>query len=688
MDNFTYWHAQNREYLSIALTWLRERLARRVESLDPARPERQIEDVGEMADSEIALSEAERADSPPALLLLSQNLDLSHFEQEILLLCVAMELDTSFASLCAQAQHNPNQTYPTFALAFDLFDDPSWDALLPHRPLRNWQLVEINQLGSQPLVASALRADERIVNYVKGLNYLDDRLTPLLAPFETEASEEVLPPSQHSLCKTIIHHIQQDTRSITSPLVQLLGVDAASKQLIAHHVAAELGLRLYRMPVELLPSHAADLEQLARLWQRESRLLPIALYLDAYDSDNAAVYGPASPLKRFVARIDTLCFLDTRDVRAGIGPSALVFDVAKPTVAEQHDAWRDTLHSSAPESPALLAGHFNLGLSTIREIAQSVLRDQPQPGQSVEKLLWNACLVHTRPQLDILAERLTPKATWDDIVLRPEGLKLLHQIANQVQQRGKVYDGWGFRQRMNRGLGIIALFAGESGTGKTMAADVIANELHLNLYRIDLSAVVSKYIGETEKNLRQLFDAAENGGAILFFDEADALFGKRAQVRDSHDRYANIEINYLLQRMEAYQGLAILATNMKANLDDAFMRRLRFVVDFPVPEVAERKRIWEKVFPAETPLGELDTDWLAKHKLAGGSIYNAALNAAFLAAQAGMPVSMDHLVNAIQTEWVKSGRIANDFDFGLPEPKNDRLSPQDDPRNARFYRRR
>ena len=203
--------------------------------------------------------------------------------------------------------------------------------------------------------------------------------------------------------------------------------------------------------------------------------------------------------------------------------------------------------------------------------------------------LWDECLASTRPRLDELAPRLDAKATWTDLVLPAQEMNLLRQIAAQVSQRAKVYEEWGFSKKMNRGLGISALFAGDSGTGKTMAAEVIANELRLNLYRIDLSAVVSKYIGETEKNLRRLFDAAEDGGAILFFDEADALFGKRSEVKDSHDRYANIEINYLLQRLEAYRGLAILATNMKNALDAAFMRRLRFIVNFPFPGLAERR---------------------------------------------------------------------------------------------------
>jgi SpoVK/Ycf46/Vps4 family AAA+-type ATPase len=230
-----------------------------------------------------------------------------------------------------------------------------------------------------------------------------------------------------------------------------------------------------------------------------------------------------------------------------------------------------------------------------------------------------------------------------------------------------VYDDWGFRERMNRGLGISVLFAGESGTGKTMAAEVIANELGLLLYRTDLSAVVSKYIGETEKNLRKLFDAAEDGGAILFFDEADALFGKRSEVKDSHDRYANIEINYLLQRMESYQGLAILATNMKAALDNAFLRRLRFIVNFPFPGPAERMAIWEKVFPRETPSTALDHARLARLNLTGGSIHNIALNAAFLAAQAGSPVTMRLILDAARTEFRKLERPINEMDFRLLE---------------------
>ena len=269
--------------------------------------------------------------------------------------------------------------------------------------------------------------------------------------------------------------------------------------------------------------------------------------------------------------------------------------------------------------------------------------------------------------MDRLAEKLDAKATWDNIVLPEQETALLRQIAAQVQVRTRVYDDWGFRARMNRGFGISALFAGDSGTGKTMAAEVLANELKLDLYRIDLSAVVSKYIGETEKNLRQVFDVAEDGGAILFFDEADAIFGKRSEVKDSHDRYANIEINYLLQRMEAYRGLAILATNMKSALDTAFMRRLRFIVNFPFPGVAERKQMWERVYPPETKTELLDHDRLARFNLTGGSIHNIALNAAFLAAQNDKSVTMPLIFEAARIEYRKLDRPINEADFRIME---------------------
>jgi SpoVK/Ycf46/Vps4 family AAA+-type ATPase len=256
-------------------------------------------------------------------------------------------------------------------------------------------------------------------------------------------------------------------------------------------------------------------------------------------------------------------------------------------------------------------------------------------------------------RLESLAQRIGPAVTWDDLVLAPPPLSLLREIGIHVRERFKVLQTWGFGEKGKRGLGVTALFTGPSGTGKTMAAEVIARDLSLPLYRVDLSAVISKYIGETEKNLRRLFDAAEDGGAILLFDQADALFGKRSEGKDSHDRYANIEISYLLERLESYHGVAILTTNMKRELDPAFLRRLRFIVEFPLPDHECRAAIWRRIFPPKTPTRDLDLEKLARLNLTGGNIRNIALNAAFLAAAADEPVCMVHLLRAARNEYAR-----------------------------------
>jgi ATP-dependent 26S proteasome regulatory subunit len=704
------WRKNNDAYLEAALSWLRLRLEQKAGPLAPATPavppprgrffERRMSppassfdvipspkaitdaDIAKAADAMRAAEAPQLAvptDSlpPPALITLGQQLGLSRFERYVLLLCIAMELDPRVATLCARVHGDANRAYPTFALALSIFvEERSWDVVSPERPLRHWRLIEINQPGALPLTTSPLRADERIVNHVKGLHYLDDRLASLVVPLEGTDGLTQLPASQQEIVDTIVARWQQARSLAALPVIQLVGPDAPGKQLVARQAATGLGLHLYRVPVEMLPTHAADLETFARLWQRESILLPVALYLDAQEADGStAVEGqnitsPGMALTRFLTRSEGFFYVSTREMWPNLGRSHVALDVAMPTTAEQKATWTALLGSSAAEdTPGLLSSQFNLDLVTIQQIAQTTLSAKPADAQALEDLLWDACRLSARPRLDILAQRLEPKATWQDLVLPDEETQTLRQVVDQVSQRNKVYQEWGFAAKMNRGLGISALFAGESGTGKTMAAEVMANHLRLNLYRIDLSAVVSKYIGETEKNLRRLFDAAEYGGAILFFDEADALFGKRSEVKDSHDRYANIEINYLLQRMEAYRGLAILATNMKSALDPAFLRRLRFIVNFPFPGPAERKRMWQKVYPADTPTSGLDYDWLARLNLTGGSIHNIALNAAFLAAQAKSDVTMPLLLDAARTELRKIGRPINEAELRWQAPQ-------------------
>jgi hypothetical protein len=703
------WQKNNDAYLGAALNWLRLRLEQKAGPLVSALPTLPpvrgrffgrrssvpasslgvIASPKTVTDADItkaanAMKAAETPQtpqaghgsslSPPALVMLSQLLGLSPFERHVLLLCIAMELDTTIATLCARVHGDANRAYPTFALALAVFvEERSWDTLSPERPLRHWRLIEINQPGAQPLTTSPLRVDERIVNYVKGLQYLDDRLASLVVPLEVDEKQVALPASQQDVVAAIVRRLQQVSTTAALPTIQLIGPDAPSKQFVARQTAARFGRRLVRMPIEMLPIQAAELEMLARLWQRESILLPWALYLDAQEIDGSSateISQVASSLMRILAHSEGFFFVGTREMWPRLGRPHIALDVAMPTTAEQKAAWTAALGAAAAENPGLLSSQFNLNLTVIQNIAQAALAEKPADEQALAEKLWDACRVSTRPRLDALAQRLEPKATWNDLVLPDEETNALYRITDQVRQRSRVYEEWGFANKMNRGLGINALFTGESGTGKTMAAEVMANDLRLNLYRIDLSAVVSKYIGETEKNLRRLFDAAEGGGAILFFDEADALFGKRSEVKDSHDRYANIEINYLLQRMEAYRGLAILATNMKNALDPAFMRRLRFIVNFPFPGPAERKRIWQKVYPKDTPTNGLDYDWLARFNLTGGSIHNIALNAAFLAAQSSPAVTtMPLVLEAARAEFRKLERPINEAEFRWKVPQ-------------------
>jgi hypothetical protein len=711
MTELAQWQRGNEEYLSASLVWLRLQLAWRTclqepaPILSPVAPPEPVEESprwrfpwkqspaasptasgrlprallppvpvnvvteDQVQEAAAAMAAAERTDPPPALIMTAQRFGLSRFERDVLLLCVAMELDTRIAAQCALLHGDANRTYPTFALALSVFDEPAWEVLSPERPLRYWRLIEINQPGAQPLTTSALRADERIVNYIKGLNYLDDRLTLLLSPLEVVDAQGTLPPSQDDLAESVIRSLKQTGPTTSLPNIHLLGPDESSKQLVAARVASFLSLHLYCMPAQFLPTNAAELETLARLWQRESILLPVALYLDAHGLDpSVPKEGQTTPLvNRFLMRTGGVIFLSTRDIWLDLNERVIPFDVEKPTPSEQRRAWATALIQPETEGdPAQLSSQFDLNLTTIKQIAAII---PTEDSVQISRHLWDACRAATRPQLDNLAQRLTSKATLDDVVLPKEESKLLKQIAQQVSQRSRVYEEWGFALQMNRGLGISALFAGDSGTGKTMAAEGIANELQLDLYRIDLSAVVSKYIGETEKNLRRLFDAAENGGAILFFDEADALFGKRSEVKDSHDRYANIEINYLLQRIEAYRGLAILATNMKGALDQAFLRRLRFIVDFPYPRPAERRAIWQGIFPKQTKIERLDFNRLAQLDLTGGNIQNVALNAAFLAAQMNSVITMPLIFEAARTEFRKLGRFINESDFRWDEPR-------------------
>jgi SpoVK/Ycf46/Vps4 family AAA+-type ATPase len=315
--------------------------------------------------------------------------------------------------------------------------------------------------------------------------------------------------------------------------------------------------------------------------------------------------------------------------------------------------WARHAHDLADSDLDRLAARYQLSGTQIATAARATVRSG---GAGVVEFAAAARRQSARA-LDSLATRVPARSTWDDLVLPHAAINSLRELCDRVVHRHTVLKQWGLDKRTNGRLGVNALFAGPSGTGKTMAAQVIAHELGLELFAIDLSGVVSKYIGETEKNLDAIFRAAEGTDAVLLFDEADALFGKRSEVRDSHDRYANLEVSYLLQRMEAHDGVAILATNLRQNLDEAFLRRLAFTIRFPFPEEEERRRIWSMVWPATVPLdADIDVILLAsRYKFSGGNIRNVAVGAAFLAASAGRSVSMADVLAAVDREYEKLG---------------------------------
>jgi hypothetical protein len=658
------WVEANQRYLVAKLAVQRNKLERHV-----ARAAGQAEKISDDCDAaQAALEQAAAAlPEPSAIDRLCAVLGLSAFESELLLLCAGVELDPAFGALCAAAQGDSQRRHATFSLALAALAEPHWSALSPRAPLRRWSLVEVGSNSS--LVAAPLRIDERVLHFLGGVDHLDDRLAGLIEPLPVGSE---LVPSQDRLAEQIVEQWRRPSPGGTLPVVLLCGEDDWGKLSIASAAASALGLRAVLLHSANLTVNPRELEAFVRLWERESALSGVVLCVDGNELDsNDAARDRA--LSRLTESLDAPLIVACRERRVPTQRVALLLRVFRPKAEEQRGIWEEALGPTAAELNGELGGlvsQFYINASGVRSaVAEAFAERIPEGEQQADagqmgRRLWDACRLHTRPRLADLAQRIDSTHGWEDLVLPEPQMQILRHIVTHVRHRAQVYEGWGFSAKGTRGLGISALFAGTSGTGKTMAAEVLANDLRLDVYRIDLSSVVSKYIGETEKNLRRVFDAAEEGGAILLFDEADALFGKRSDVKDSHDRYANIEISYLLQRMEAYRGLAILTTNMKNALDSAFLRRIRFVVQFPFPDAAQRAEIWRRIFPRATPTDGLDYARLSRLSITGGNIRNIALNGAFLAAGAGEPVRMKHLLNAARSEYSKLEKPLTEAEVG------------------------
>ncbi len=623
------------------------------------------------------------AGTPAALEVLVHLFGLTDFEQQVLLLCLAQDLDPTFERLFAYVQDDVTRKYPTPRLALTLFagDSPSpgrgdrnedrvaaRNSFLPDAPLRRFRLVALDP-GSVPgtaLGARPLRLDDRIADYLCGVNRLDERVADPLGALPTSA----LSPAHLELVDQLQRWVQAEAKRRTKLTLNLIGPQGAGKRAVARAVCDRLGLRPCRLNVMSLPAAGPERRDMLRLLERDGILSRLAFYIDATETDSTDKVAMTA-ISDLIERLGAFLIIGSRE-RWETGSEILAAQVPKPDANGQCALWRQALADQGHSLNGQIEGvvqQFDLGPIAIAQAvaaahARAWLRDPHDRSGVTADDLWHACREQAGWRLDELAQRIIPCHTWDDIVLPHDILRQLQEIAAQVAKRPHVYEQWGFGGKLSRGRGISALFSGPSGTGKTMAAEILAHDLKLDLYRIDLAGVVSKYIGETEKNLRKVFDAAEQSGAILFFDEADALFGKRSEVKDSHDRYANIEISYLLQRMEEYRGLAILATNMKSHLDQAFLRRLRFLVDFPFPGSADRQRIWQKVFPSQAPAEGLDYAFLSRLEIAGGNIKNIALNAAFLAATVGHPIRMEHVLHAAKREYAKIDKLISESEFG------------------------
>jgi SpoVK/Ycf46/Vps4 family AAA+-type ATPase len=615
---------------------------------------------------------------------------LSQFDLYALLIAIAPELDLRYERLYAYLQDDVTRRRPSVDLALNLLC-PSAEAKIERRahfaadsPLIRHGLIQLlpdqNQ-AQPPLLAHYLKVDEQIVRLLLGEQSLDERLavfseftTPRISGAELSLDDEV-----RRIFESLSDRADNNWRAA---LIHMQGPPGAGQRQIAEALAYEVGASLLVADLSRAANTASlDFDHRLMLLFREARLRNAILFLDGVDALSGlerelhfqsllGELAESSVLTILNGRKPWLAFgHDTPDRPLGVVTVKIPF----PDFERRKSHWRSSLGAAGIQldDGALdaLSGRFRLTPSQIADAVATARNRAGRKGASTADwfaMSLDAAREQSGKDLTSLAWKIEPRRTWRDIVLPEDSMAQLREICLRVANSHRVLGDWGFGRKLSLGKGASALFTGPSGTGKTMAAEIIANELGLDLYKIDLSGVVSKYIGETEKNLDRVFTAAENANAILFFDEADALFGKRSEVRDSHDRYANIETAYLLQKMEQYEGIAILATNLRQNMDDAFTRRLQFIIEFPFPDEERRCRIWQALFPPEAPREEeIDFAFLARQfKLAGGNIKNIVMGAAFLAAADSGCIGMEHLVRATARECQKMGRVLSAGDLG------------------------
>jgi hypothetical protein len=607
---------------------------------------------------------------------LTREFGLSQFELDAFLVCLAPVLDLRYERLYGYLQDDITQKRPSINLILDLLCKPGIEhlSMLCHfqrdAPLMRFCLLE--QVGGSRkdgsgLLNQSLAPDRSIVAWLLG-NYHPH---PDLGP-----GAELKAVDESDVDQLLVRDVIPDNfrPTIRGSVITCWGPDLARQEAAARQLALRTGRRL--LIVDLKPAEQGEISLLRtlRLQLRDARLLEAIAFVAGWDICLEKGAAPPPELaEELVAHPGIVITSGTQQWQPrGVDRTRhiIALEFPTPTYRQRLATWRRFLRDDGQaddlDVPAV-AGQFVLTSGQTRDSVASARDQAAQRGGRLRREdLFAAARLHSNPNLTGLARKIDPRFGWEDIVLPQDRLTQLQEIISTVRNRSEVLEAWGVGRKLASSRGVTVLFSGEPGTGKTMAAEILAGELGLDLYKIDLSSVVSKYIGETEKNLERIFDEAESSNAILFFDEADALFGKRSEVKDAHDRYANIEISYLLQRMEAYDGVTILATNLRANLDEAFTRRLQFAVDFPFPDEEHRLRIWLALFPPGVPRDPgIDFRNLAQRfKLAGGNIRNIIVSAAYFAAADGRQVTMDHLLHGTRRELQKMGRLVDDADFG------------------------
>jgi AAA+ superfamily predicted ATPase len=631
-----------------------------------------------------------------ALPSLAQLFALSAFELQTLVICLAPELHRKYDTLYAYVQDDITRKKPSVDLVLELLCDSEasrWQArtvFSDHAPLFRAGLLHRSDDPQSPSgssgLAQFLKLDQRILNYILGNNALDGRLdglVTLLSPLPTLEQVLVEPTLKMQVLHFIHRHFAEPAAPRPPMVLYFRGPYGSGQRDLALGLCGQWDRSLICLDMERLLAQEAAAERLLRLVGREGLLQGAALFVDHVDAvwhEEGKTKAIMKRLAQVVAEDGWLTFLSGEKPwsQQGLFGQAVfhAFALPVPAVPERQATWERVLADLMPHADMAWAGplanQFRLTPGQIHDAVAWAAHTCVMRGASQDMTLADLCAgcrSQSNRKLAELAQHINPRYGWEDIVLPQDKLVQLREICSHVAHRYQVFGDWGFDRKLSHGKGLSVLFAGPSGTGKTMAAEIMAHALQVDLYKIDLSGIISKYIGETEKNLARIFQEAESSNAVLFFDEADAVFGKRTKISDAHDRYANIETSYLLQKMEEYEGVVILATNLRENMDDAFTRRMRFIVEFPFPDAASRQEIWQRHFPDEAPvMPDLDYAWLAKQfQITGGNIKNIVLSAAFFAAEDGGRIGMEHVLSGARREFEKIGKLWNDMRFVHPK---------------------